>query len=93
MSQSDIDKKYDSFWKEIVENPDGTLNKEQLKKELYDFSQLIGNLSALYCYITGDTVSKPMTDTKCVLGLFEEKLREAYNDGYVEGVNEECEDW
>jgi hypothetical protein len=79
---------YEHFWKEIVENPDGTLNKEQVMRELHDFSTLIGNLSKLYCYISGNVVSKPMTRPEAVLQLFEEQLTEAYERGYQEAMED-----
>ena len=34
----EVEKEYQEFWKDIVENEDGTLNKEQVKKELCDFT-------------------------------------------------------
>lgn len=34
------DEIYESFWKGIVENEDGTLNTEQVKKELFDYQAL-----------------------------------------------------
>ncbi len=44
ITKQEVQEKYISFWKDIVENDDGTLNKEQVMRELYDFSVLIGNI-------------------------------------------------
>ena len=83
-----VEQKYNEFWKEIVENPDGSLNKEQIMKELADFSVLINSLSMLYSSITGGRVSKPMTNASVVFQLFEEELEEAYNRGYEDATDD-----
>ena len=82
---NDVETKYNEFWKEIVENPDGTLNKEQIMKELADFSVLIGNISKIYCYMTGNMVSKPMVHAEVIIQLCEEQLQESYDRGYQDG--------
>jgi hypothetical protein len=41
----DYKKIYEDFWKEIVENKDGSLNKLQIMKELYDYSNVMDNCS------------------------------------------------
>lgn len=91
MEDKEVLDNYENFWKEIVENPDGTINKDQIAKELYDFSRLISNLSSLYSYITGGMVSKPMTNVSAVTSLFEEELQEAYKRGY-EDAKEDLKD-
>ena len=89
---NNVEQKYNEFWKEIVENPDGTLNKEQIMKELADFSVLIDNLSKIYDRISSGIVSKPMTNAKTVLALYEEALEEAYERGYEDGVSDHVND-
>lgn len=79
---------YNEFWKEIVENPDGTLNKEQIMKELSDFSMLIVNLSKLYSYISGNRASYPTIKPEVVLELFEEELKEQYDLGYQDATDD-----
>lgn len=84
MKDQQVFDQYELFWKEIVENPDGTLNKEQVAKELYDFSVLIKNISKVYYHISDGIISKPMTDADAIIGLFEEQLKTSYNDGYLD---------
>jgi len=67
MVDAEVEKEYQEFWKEIIEKPDGSIDKEQLKKELFDFSQLMINASKVYCYITGDAISKVNTDPDAVI--------------------------
>lgn len=89
---SDYEKEYEEMWKSIVENEDGTLNKDQIMRELSDFSMLIGNLSKIYCYISGNVCSKPNVSPEVVIGLFDEHLNtrysEGYDDGHEQGYNE-----
>jgi predicted RNase H-like nuclease (RuvC/YqgF family) len=87
-TQKEIDKEYNEFWKEIVENKDGTINKEQLKKELYDFHILIGNASKVYDALT-KTISKPMTPPEYVI----EEAREIMNEEISEALEEYKEDY
>jgi len=63
---------YDEFWKEIVENPDGTINKEQLKKELEDFSFLMDQVPKIYCHITGNILSKLNYKAETVIQVSDE---------------------
>lgn len=46
------------FWDKIIRNPDGTLNEEQLYKELHDYSFVLDQVPTVYCHITGNTLSK-----------------------------------
>ena len=83
---TEVEQKYNEFWKEIVENPDGTLNKDKIMKELADFSVLIGNLSKINCYLSGNMVSNPMTDASVVIQICEEQLQESYQRGYEDAI-------
>lgn len=60
-NEIDPEKEYNKFWKPIVENEDGSINMEQLKKELADFSWLISSISQTYCHISGNSISNPLT--------------------------------
>lgn len=67
-------------WKNIVTNKDGTLNLEQIKKELYDYSILLKNVSLIFDHITGGHISKPFTDPKAVMQQTDEHYRKIYED-------------
>jgi hypothetical protein len=58
---------WDNFWKDIVTNPDGTVNLEQVKKELSDFLFVMGEVPKVYCHITGDRMSKIMYHADAVI--------------------------
>jgi hypothetical protein len=53
-----VEAEWESLWKSIVTNKDGTVNLEQLKKELYDFSFVMEQVAKVYCHITGNRMSK-----------------------------------
>lgn len=63
---------YNSFWKDIVENEDGTLNKDQVMRELSDYSMVMDNCASAYCTMTKHQISKQNTCFFEVEGLFEE---------------------
>ena len=81
----EVEKEYEEFWKDIVED-DGVLNKEQIKKELYDFSMVMVNCSKAYSEMTCGNITKPNTYFSEVLGIFQEKF------WYAENVKDDVKD-
>lgn len=81
----EVEREYEEFWKDIVED-DGVLNKEQIKKELYDFSMVMNNCSKAYMEMTRGIISKPNTYFSEVLGIFQEKF------WYIENVKDDVKD-
>lgn len=71
---TDIDKEYEDFWKPIIENEDGTINLEQLKRELADFSMLMDATSRVYDYVTNGQVSKPNVRAEVVISLHDDAV-------------------
>lgn len=57
---SDYMKKYDDFWKELVEK-NGEIDRDAVARELFDYSMLIDNTSKVFDDITGGAISKPNT--------------------------------
>lgn len=47
-----------NFWKDIILNPDGSINIEQLKKELSDFYFIMNEVPKVYDSVTGGRMSK-----------------------------------
>lgn len=64
---------YNDFWKDIVENEDGTLNKDQVMRELSDYSMVIDNCTLAYSTMTNQAISKPNTCFCEVDAIFDEK--------------------
>lgn len=76
-----VEENWESFWKPIVTNEDGTINIEQVKKELADFSFIMEQVPKVYCHITGSRMSKVMYHADTVISVaddyFNEQLEEA----------------
>lgn len=89
-TSNDINKVYDDFWKEIIE-VDGRIDMEQLKKELSDFQFIIGEVSKVYCEITGGRMSKVTYYADTVLSEFHEAQQEEWKS-YLKDEKEAWED-
>ena len=62
---------YEEFWKSIIE-PDGEIDFEQVKKELFDYWVVIHEVSKVYCEITNGKFSKPNTAAEYIIEAVEE---------------------
>lgn len=92
LNSNDYKKEYETFWKDIVENEDGTINKEQLMKELSDMSMLIKNCSQAYYCMSCGVISKPNTDFSAVEDLFRKNyLDTAMIQDDLRDMVKECE--
>lgn len=67
-----IEENWKETWEPILIKADGSINLEQLKKELLDFSELICRMSELTCEITGDRLSYPTYPVKTILSVMED---------------------
>jgi hypothetical protein len=64
-TDTDYEKTYNDHWKRTVENEDGTLNKDQVMRELSDYTVVMDNASLVYSEIAN--LSKPNTAAHHVL--------------------------
>ena len=90
----DSEKIFNEFWKDIVCNPDGSLNVEQVKKELADFNFIMDQIPKVYCHVTGDTLSKPMYYADSVIKCADDHLNdqiENANKELIKEISEEVE--
>lgn len=69
----DYIQKYENFWKNIVENDDGSLNKDQIMRELSDYSMIMNNCERAYDLMTGGIISKAGTKFEIVEEIFCDK--------------------
>jgi len=72
MKEKDYLATYDEFWRDIVERPDGTLDPDQVKKELHDFRFMIEQVPQVYSHVTDGRISKPNTYAFEVTGQADE---------------------
>lgn len=84
----DYKKVYNDFWKELVENPDGSLNKDQIMKELYDFYFIINNVPVVYDTVTGGACTKAMYEAQTVVDEFEKYILEL-QEAWLQDLQEE----
>ncbi len=82
---------FETFWKDIIMNEDGTVNLNQVKKELSDFSFMIDQVPRVYEELAG--LSKPNYYADTIIGLARERQEEHLKEDLQELVNEmvECE--
>ena len=92
--KKDYEVEYESFWKKIVENEDGTLNKEQIMRELADYSIVMDNCMKAYMEMTEQNISKPLTYFSEVLGVFHERyISKAEMKDDLTDIVQECVDY
>lgn len=75
---------WNETWNDILENPDGSINKEQLKLELADFSDLIHRMTTLTHEITGGRMSYATYPVKTILQVMEEVREEELEEEILE---------
>ena len=77
---TEIEQDYRLYWKDIVEKPDGSLDVEQVKKELFDFHAVIEEVSKAYDAITGGKFSKPLTAHDYIIQAVDDCTEKAIED-------------
>jgi F0F1-type ATP synthase delta subunit len=67
----DYETTFEEFWKDLVTNPDGSLNIDQVKRELHDYNCMLDEVPKVFCHVTGGLISKPNTKADFVIEEFE----------------------
>jgi hypothetical protein len=52
-AMAEADRLFESYWRPLVCDEDGTLDVEKVKKELYDYRELRDDVEKVYGHITG----------------------------------------
>jgi hypothetical protein len=84
----DYEKDWSEFWQDIVCDPNGEINKEQLKKELSDYSMILEEVPKVYCALTNDTLSKPHYLAETVIAVASDIQNAEYEDRFKDDVEE-----
>ena len=74
--ESEVEADFNEFWKDLVCKPDGTLDPEKVKRELFDFHVVMGEVQKVYDNLTGGKISKPNTRAEVVIETVEEHFSE-----------------
>lgn len=88
----EIEQNWKDNWEEILMK-DGVVDLEQLKKELFDFSNLINDATKVYCHVSGGRLSYPSYSAKTVISAYEdyiESLYEFWEEDFKEGNECTC---
>lgn len=85
---TDYEQTFEKFWRDLVTNPDGTLNEDQVKRELHDYANMMKEVSEVYDHVTGGRISKPNTLAFEVISEADEHMQfwidEAARDEYAD---------
>jgi hypothetical protein len=73
MENNEVEQVFQEFWADIVCNEDGSINMEQVKKELSDYSFMLDEVPKVYSEVTGGLLSKPNYYAESVLSVFRER--------------------
>ena len=79
-----LDQKVKDFWGDIIFNSDGSLNVEQVYRELADYQDFMHEVSLAYCDITDSKISKPNTWHKYVIEAVDERIDQARKEAVIE---------
>ena len=80
MIDDKIEKVWENFWKEIVCRPDGEIDIDQLKLELFDYYVIFSEVSKVYDELTGSRISKPNTYAYEVISRANEYMEELWEE-------------
>ncbi len=94
-TKEEIEENWNGTWKEILQREDGSIDIEQLKLELMDYSDMIGRMASLTSQITGNKLSYPTYPVPTILSVVQELQEEERNqqkiDDLEDGVCSLCE--
>lgn len=83
-----VEENWEEFWKDIILNKDGSVNLDQLKKELFDFSDMIHRMMDLTCAITNERMSYATYSVKNILSV----AQEVRDDEIAQQIEDDIED-
>ncbi len=94
-SKKQIEDDWNKTWKDILLKKDGSIDMEQLKIELFDFSQMIDRMIKVTCAMTNDKLSKPTYPAHVLISIMEEckenNIEDRMIDDKYNGVCSFCE--
>lgn len=76
---------FDQHWRDII-MPDGEWDLEQVKKELYDYTQFMEETSKVYDHITMGRFSKVNTSAEVIIEDVDNAINEFIREAIEESV-------
>lgn len=92
MISDDIEHVWKTFWEQIVTKPGYGVSLNEVKKELYDYYQLLQNVPKVYMEVTGGNISSPFVDPDVVISLFEDHVNDIVKTTIAETFESEEEE-
>lgn len=77
----EYEKVYNDFWKELIEDEDGNIDKDSMMRELNDYAFLLDEVPKVYMEVTGGRISKPNTYAYEVINVAWDYFEEVFNKG------------
>ncbi len=81
-----VDVVFEEFWSLILIDDQGDIDLDQVKKELFDFWQVMQEVPKVYCHITGNQVSKILAKAEVVISLADDSYAKCAKDNAVDIV-------
>ena len=91
MNKTKIEKEWKKSWEEIWKpamQTKGQWNERKIKAEIHDLWFIFRQVSAVYCEITGNTLSKPMYYADTIIDEYNDQLNSSYESGFDDGYEE-----
>lgn len=79
VQRKNVEENYNEFWKDIIEK-DGEIDKEQLMKELHDFSFLLEQIPFIFMHATGGKMSKVFYTSETVKAVIDEHIQDCIDE-------------
>jgi hypothetical protein len=93
-TQEQLDENWNRTWKDILVKEDGSIDVEQLKKELMDYSDMIDRMCHLTSEVSGNRLSYPTYTVPTILTAMkeaqEQEEKDRIEDDRMNGVCSYC---
>lgn len=71
MADKKVEENWNTFWKELLTRPGYGPSLDLIKNELYDYYQMMNEVTTVYMEITDGTISKPNTRSDVVISQYD----------------------
>ena len=84
-----IDSVWATVWKDILGNPDGSLDVDSVRRELHDYAVLFKSVQTAYSRLTGGEINHPFTQLDVLISYVDLYYEEMMSVGHQEEQEEE----
>jgi hypothetical protein len=86
----DYEQLWENHWKKNCTNLDGSINLDQIKRELSDYAFMLDQVPSVYSEVTGGTLSKTNYYSGGVIAAYENHVNELIKN-HVQDIKEQVE--